>query len=224
MKKITSENNFSYLFIALLTLLVSSSLLEQINIQWVDNLLGIIIFFVFTIGVHSDQTDRTWRWAVYFLAVLTVMLYFVHQLLSVAVADFLYLLLMLCFFAGSFYMSYLQIFKSKRVDRNMLIGSFVLYLLLGLIWTVIYLLLLMIYPDAFNGLEPRVWQENFSRVAYYSFVTLTTLGYGDISPKNSLAEFFVYFEAIVGVFYMAIIVSSLVSAALSQSKEETVDD
>ena len=101
----------------------------------------------------------------------------------------------------------------------MIIGSAVLYLLIGLLWTVIYLLLLMIYPDAFIGLEQIAWQENYPRVAYYSFVTLTTLGYGDISPNNSIAQFFVYSEAIAGVFFMALIVSSLVSARLMDKSE-----
>ncbi|MCV5959457.1 potassium channel family protein, partial [Escherichia coli] len=48
--------------------------------------------------------------------------------------------------------------------------------------------------------------------AYFSFVTLTTLGYGDISPLTPLAQVVVYLEAITGVFYMAIVVSSLVSS------------
>jgi voltage-gated potassium channel Kch len=128
--------------------------------------------------------------------------------------------ILLIFFIGSFYMSYKQILMSKKVDRNMIIGSLVLYLLLGLIWSIFYLLLIMIFPDGFNGLEPISWRENFTRVTYFSFVTLTTLGYGDISPKNSITQFFVYTEAITGVFYMATFVSSIVSARLNHHKAE----
>ncbi|RLA58634.1 MAG: two pore domain potassium channel family protein, partial [Epsilonproteobacteria bacterium] len=79
----------------------------------------------------------------------------------------------------------------------------------------IYLLILAMDPEAFSGIEAANWQQIFARVSYYSFVTLTTLGYGDILPKNHIAEFFVYMEAIIGVFYMAIIVSSLISLRLS---------
>jgi voltage-gated potassium channel Kch len=61
-------------------------------------------------------------------------------------------------------------------------------------------------------MEATSWGQNFSNAAYFSFVTLTTLGYGDISPLTQLAQVIVYLEAIVGVFYMAIIVSSLVSS------------
>ena len=68
---------------------------------------------------------------------------------------------------------------------------------------------------AFHSIEVVSWQDNLTKMIYYSFVTLTTLGYGDILPQNTLAEFFVYLEAIAGVFYMAIIVASIVSARLS---------
>nr|WP_269764034.1 potassium channel family protein [Shewanella benthica] len=49
-------------------------------------------------------------------------------------------------------------------------------------------------------------------MAYFSFVTLTTLGYGDISPISPFSQVLVYMEAIAGVFYMAIVVASLVSS------------
>jgi voltage-gated potassium channel Kch len=75
-------------------------------------------------------------------------------------------------------------------------------------------------PGAFNGLEQVIWYENFADVAYYSFVTLTTLGYGDISPVIPIARFLVYMEAIVGVFYMAILVASLIGIRTSKLHSE----
>jgi voltage-gated potassium channel Kch len=75
-------------------------------------------------------------------------------------------------------------------------------------------------PNAFTGMEAISWGENFSNAAYFSFVTLTTLGYGDISPVTPLAQVVVYLEAIVGVFYMAIVVSSLVSANLQHREKQ----
>ena len=117
-------------------------------------------------------------------------------------------------------MAFKQVFFIGDIDGNKIVGSLTLYILLGLIWATIYLLLLVLDPQAFSGIEIGHWQEIFSRVAYYSFVTLTTLGYGDILPANHIAEFFVYMEAIVGVFYMAIIVSSLISLRLSALQNE----
>ena len=224
MQKISADNDFIYLFIALVALLFSTALLQEINIGASEESFALIFFLVLVLGVNSVRKERTWMWTVYFLSFLVVALYLLHTLFSVSFTALINLFIMLLFFMGTFYSSYAQILLRKHIDTNLIIGSLVLYLLLGLIWTIFYLMLLMVYPDAFNGLEAIAWQENFARVAYYSFVTLTTLGYGDISPKNGVAEFFVYAEAIVGVFYMAIIVASLVSARLGQLQVESPSD
>ncbi len=115
------------------------------------------------------------------------------------------------FFVGSFKLAVHQILFEGKVDSNKIIGSLSLYLLIGLIWTVIYLMILIFDPTAFNGIVVKEWEHLFFHVAYYSYVTLTTLGYGDISPASRIAEFFVSMEAVVGVFYMAIFVSSLIN-------------
>ena len=75
-------------------------------------------------------------------------------------------------------------------------------------------------PGAFNGLPQAPWIDNFATVIYFSFVTITTLGYGDISPALPLARFLVYMEAIVGVFYMAILVASLIGVRMSGREAE----
>jgi len=114
--------------------------------------------------------------------------------------------------------SFWQIINAKRLDLNMIIGSIVLYLLLGLIFTTMYLILLTILPDTLHGVSGDSWREHFTSVTYFSFVTLSTLGYGDITPGNALAKFFAYSESIAGVFYMAIIVASIVSLRLKESE------
>ena len=67
-------------------------------------------------------------------------------------------------------------------------------------------------PTAFNGMEHQLWEDNFSRATYFSYVTLTTLGYGDISPAEPLSRVLVYIEAMVGTFYMAVVIASLIGA------------
>jgi len=224
MKKISTENNFNYLFFALVTLLFSTALLGVLEQAWAKTVVDLTILGVFVMGTYSVRTERHWIWAVGTMFTILLGIFFLHEFLPDTLATALHLTIILLFFVGSFLLSYKQILLVRSVNQNIMIGSVVLYLLLGLIWTIIYLLLLLFFPDAFNGLEPLAWQENFSRVAYYSFVTLTTLGYGDISPKNSLAEFFVYLQIIVGVFYMAIIVSTLVSSRLAQLQKESPSD
>lgn len=124
------------------------------------------------------------------------------------------------FFYGTFQSLVRQILFTGQIDTNKLIGSLALFLLLGLMWAVAYLFLLELDPQAFNGLQAIKWEDNFSNSAYFSFVTLTTLGYGDISPVTPIAKTLVYLESIVGVFYMAVVVSSLVSSKLERKPNE----
>ncbi len=221
MGKISQENNFLYLFTALVSLLFFMAVSKFVDTSWLNNLVEVIVFLVLLLGLHSLKSERSWTWTVYAMMFFLVIVFlsktlFNNQLL----VDITHLSILLIYFIGSFRLSFKQIFMSKKISQNMLIGSVVLYLLLGLIWSTIYLILLMIFPDGFNGLSAVSWKENFSTVTYFSFVTLTTLGFGDISPKNPITQFFIYTEAIVGVFYMATIVSSLVSARLNSLNKE----
>jgi voltage-gated potassium channel Kch len=174
-------------------------------------------------SIKSLKTEVTWKRTVYVVIVVFVILTALGKLFPHHLYIYFLLLTLLLFFIGAFIIAAKQVLFIGDIDTNKIIGSLTLYILLGLIWAIIYLFILALDPQAFSGIDAGEWQEIFSRVAYYSFVTLTTLGYGDILPTNHISEFFVYMESIIGVFYMAIIVSSLISlhlSALQDSKKE----
>ena len=83
------------------------------------------------------------------------------------------------------------------------------YLLMALMWSFVYGLLELINPASFNvTLSPD--QGYQMRFIYYSFVTITTLGYGDITPTTDLASSFSILEAVVGQLYLVVVVAWLV--------------
>lgn len=94
------------------------------------------------------------------------------------------------------------------IDSEKLSSAACLYLLAGLTFASIYRVLTLV--DA-NALSEPAESLTGSEIIYFSFVTLTTLGYGDISPVNHLARITAVLEALAGVFYMAIIVARFVS-------------
>ena len=154
------------------------------------------------------------------LIVIWIAFVFVKKLVFIPHLNFMMLLLMFAFFWGTFSSICRQILFAGSVDGNKVVGSIALFLLLGLQWALVYLLILGFSANAFSGVEQAPWGQNFSQMVYFSFVTLTTLGYGDISPNTPFAQVVVYLEAIAGVFYMAIVVASLVSAGLAQKVSE----
>ncbi len=103
-----------------------------------------------------------------------------------------------------------RIARLEATNLNVLSGAAAVYLLLALIWALSYRVIGEVVPGAFEGLSlDRIsaWTQYF----YFSLTTLTTLGYGDITPVNPFARSWAAFEAIFGVFYVAVLVARLVS-------------
>jgi voltage-gated potassium channel Kch len=129
--------------------------------------------------------------------------------------DYLHLLILLSFLVWMTWLAVRQVLFTGSITSNDIVGAICIYMLLGMIWAILYLILAQIVPGAFNGVPHAPWLENFSTAIYFSFVTITTLGYGDVSPAIPLARFLVIMEAIIGVFYMAILVASLIGVRMS---------
>lgn len=116
------------------------------------------------------------------------------------------------FYLGRFVMG------TRAVSLNVIYAGLCLYIILALIWGSLYNLHYIYYESAFafsNEALVRLASHPDTTVNlfnYYSFVTLTTLGYGDIVPLNAVTQAWVAVEAMVGQFYVAIIIASLVSS------------
>ena len=220
MKQLNQQNNFVYLFFSLIGLLFSAAVIVEFPGSTGEDIFSFVVLSMLLVSLKSLHTDATWKLTAYTIIASFILLTILAKLFPHQVTVYFILLLLLVFFIRVFIIASKQVLFVGDVDANKIIGSLTLYILLGLIWAVIYLLILAMDPQAFSGIEVANWQQGFSRVAYYSFVTLTTLGYGDILPTNHIAEFFVYMEAIVGVFYMAIIVSSLLSLHMTANEEK----
>lgn len=220
MKQISQKNNFVYLFFSLIVLLFSAAIGGELPGNFGEDLMSLVTLFMLLASIKSIKTDVTWTKTMYVVIGFFVLLTLLEKFFPQKIFVYFILVTLLIFFIGSFVAAFKQVLFVGDIDGNKIIGSLTLYLLLGLIWAIIYLLILVTDPQAFSGIDIGHWQEIFSRVAYYSFVTLTTLGYGDILPTSHIAEFFAYMEAIIGVFYMAIIVSSLISLRLEAIQEK----
>jgi len=99
-----------------------------------------------------------------------------------------------------------KMFSTTKVNGDVIMGGMSVYLLLGFLWTLFYVLIYHFDPKAFFISHP--WHDSF--LFYFSFSTLTTLGYGDVSPINRAAMVLANLEAIAGQLYLAIFVARLV--------------
>ncbi|MCK5697213.1 MAG: two pore domain potassium channel family protein [Gammaproteobacteria bacterium] len=217
-KKISKKDNFAYLLVSLTFLLFSSASVDQFTADgegqyWV--IMATIITMM--IGIWSVRsTDYLFHTGLGLILATIVISAFIH-FLDQASLEFIHIMLLLFFLLLTLKPAIEQTLFSGDITANNMRGSICIFLLLGLIWTMLYLLLLEFFPDSFSGIDAVNWKQNLPDVIYFSFVTITTLGFGDILPISSLARFFVYMESVIGIFYMAVVVSSLVGAKISDS-------
>jgi len=111
-----------------------------------------------------------------------------------------------------------HVIQADRVDAEMIYGAIAGYLLLGVIWAMLYTVTETLQPGSFTLTatgDTRPWDD----LLYYSFVTLTTLGYGDVLPLSSRARSLAVLEAVTGVFYVAVLVARLVSLHILHGKK-----
>ncbi len=216
----TTENNFIYLTLVLLLLLFASAVVEQYTQGVGQELITASTVLMLIVGVSSIRSERRWFHTGLGLVAAIVLIAIAGSLLEFAGLAYLHLLIMLGFFSLTAWLAIQQVLSTDTIYGNRITGAICFYLLLGMIWAMIYLLLMRAAPESFNGVTSTNWQENFPHMIYFSFVTLTTLGYGDISPLLPVPRFFVYLEAIVGQFYLAILVASLIGLRFSGSENK----
>ncbi|MFV0333201.1 MAG: potassium channel family protein [Tropicimonas sp.] len=118
--------------------------------------------------------------------------------------------------SGALLATFRILMRRGRGDLDTLLGAIFGYLLLGLTWALLYVHIDLWQPGAFALPEgSEVW----SSMLYYSLVTLTTVGYGDITPLSPAARMAAGFEAVVGVLYIAVMVGSIVGNLRSAPPE-----
>ena len=217
-----AESNFSYLLGGLLLFFLLVPALHLFSgivaeAEQVRDLLTVSFSVFMLIGVWGLQGNRRMFRFGLTLSLLQVILAVIDQVAKVPGTKLCVVLNILAFCALSAFLAAQHVFSWRRADTNTLIGAVCVYLLLGLIWAVVYGVFAYFRPeDSFNGLTYREGAVQFDNFLYYSFVTLTTAGYGDITPVNPFLRTLAYLEMIAGQFYMAILVAGLVGLFMSR--------
>lgn len=113
-----------------------------------------------------------------------------------------------------------DITKGKRVTAETIAGAAAVYILLAVAFTSLYHAVGLYDNDAFNGIavDPEKREEDNARFYYFSIVTQTTLGYGDISPRSDTARGVVMAQVVIGQLYLAILLARLVAMELAQRR------
>ena len=218
-----NKNNFTYLLVALLVLLLGIPLAHDLAVASAPLIRSLMFSLLLIIGIWSLRGGgRFFTFGMAFvvagvlLNVLAVNIDSRVFFFSSFVALFGFLLIAIVF-------TLKQVAFGTEITLNRLVGAVCVYLLLGTIWAVAYSLVDVVSPGSFTGFSPQDGRGWNSEWLYFSFVTMTTLGYGDISPVSATARTLAYMQAVLGQFYLAILVAGLVSAYIAKRRRETDD-
>lgn len=216
-------DSFLPLLIALVLMLVLIPMLQPLPL-----LTSVIASFVLVAGLLAVFRDRTFRAAVIGALVLCLPLRWAAQF---AGHRFPWLILSSHVALGATFavleaFVLARVLTHERVTRQTVLGAICGYLMIGFLFAFVYAGLTFVMPDAIAiGGQPLDAEQvtnldqHVAELAYFSFITLATVGYGDIVPVSPLARSLVVLEALLGQLYLAAFVARLVGAMSVPSAE-----
>ena len=214
-ERIARVGNYIWLLLVLLLLSFFSAIAAQFDLDVLRMVASSCMAIVILVAVWSSQRNQY-----PFTSKIAVTLVIVFVEGGGLVLDHYHLgtvqlLLFLLFILATIVLACRQVLFTGSVGTNEVVGSICIFLLLGLAWAVAYLLVERLFPGSLPELAGAHWRDHLHESIYFSFVTLTSVGYGDISPAQPLAHFLAYLQGITGQFYLAIVVASLIGAKMS---------
>lgn len=202
------NHSFALLLASLVLLLLASPLLEG---DAAGNRYLTLLFTLVLLAAIAASSARRWSlWVALSLALPWSYLSWLHPLWQGDGAGVVANLLFVCFgiFVAGLILT--RIAKAKAVGIDTLCGAVAAYLLLAIVWAVCYGIIEALLPGSF-GFEAADFDMIWNHLLYFSLVTLSTLGYGDITPLSSVARIWSAFEAVVGTLYLTVLIARLVS-------------
>jgi hypothetical protein len=201
----------------LIVLILVVGVVPILRIQW---LLDVTIALVLLSSVRAVSVNRRTSIMAWTLAAVP----FAGLLLSDFLpswADTLARVSVTPFFVYAVVVLVAQLMKARSVRSEELYGAASTYLLLGLTWGIIFMMVESIHPGSFSF--PDHDEGGGHSLLYFSYITLVTVGYGEITPVSDTARSFAVIEAVMGALFMTILVARLVglyTAAQSKERDE----
>jgi len=212
------RGNFIYLLLSLLAFLSFMALFTQYPQLGGWRLLSIAFLFSLIVAIWSLVKDRVWFKTGVVLASIAAVTVVVQFFNNNPWLIYLNLATVFCFYLMTTWIAFLEMARPSAIDVNKIIGSICVYLLVGINWAFLYYFAEAMHPGSFNGLNVPDMELRLFELTYYSYVTLSTLGYGDITPAQPIVQTLAVLEALFGQFYIAILVAILVGTHISSSK------
>ncbi len=210
----SAKNPFFFLLGGLLIALLVAPITSE-HFPGISGLLLTGTLLVATLSLAASKRMYLAAWSLVAAKVILEIVAYIEPVAGVHIAG---MAVLLTFFVLAAAFAFTRVLEDDNVDMNRIAGAISIYMLIGLIWASLYFFLSLVDPHAFNGLsdlgsdEMKHMNAAYMDLLYYSYVTLSTLGYGDVTPVSRAAQSLAYLEAICGVMYVAVLVAALVGS------------
>lgn len=213
---------FTWLLITQVSFFVVAPLLAGQDFQRDFVVFG--IFAILFAGVYASAARRGLLIVSSFLIVPALLAWLGPDFFEGTTDEVLRLLTAAASFFFTVIVMVLAVLRHKTVTTETILGGINAYLLLGMTFMLLGTAVLVADPSAYflhgeplgNPAADRPGFEAVSKMLYFSFTTITTLGYGDITPQTSIARLLSSAEAVIGQLYFAVFLARLVSLEVTQ--------
>lgn len=222
----TLESHWHYtlLFVMLLAFVAFIPLNTLLNFNGLDIVLAIVLLAV----AYSSSRRHKWLMIGMILAVPSLVLASFRDLNETTppLAFAIYFISIGLLLVLSMIAILQEVLKAKRVTVHTISGSMSIYLLATLLWGVVYTVIELFWPGSFsvsfmeNGTHGAAASEIFAELFFFSLVTITTAGYGDVTPISPQAQSLTSLELVIGQIFLAILVAWLVGMFIAHSLQE----
>jgi hypothetical protein len=213
-----SHYRFTILMFAFLCVLVVYPFLDHFQLFHIDFILNIFITFLLISCIHALSTSHHEAVMACLVILPAIFMDWIGVFSENRYVEITVDIYKIVAYSYICYGLLRYALRAGVVDREKIAAAVNVYLFLGLIWRDLFSLVNILIPDSFNS--ELLGQTDF---LYYSFVTLSTLGYGDVLPVNGPAKALAYIEAIIGQLYLTILVARLVGLHIAYTGPESQD-
>jgi hypothetical protein len=220
----TQERHFLVLMVTIVSIALAQVILGPTLTD--SRLVGGLQLIVIGVTIYAVGGRRNLTIAALILGGPVIIARLVSVSITTREAEFVSHSLGLVFMAYVIWVIARAVARPGRVTMDKIYGAVCLYLLLGLLWGYAYTILEIAHPGSFSFpeqatpqalVEQSDYRDLERELNYFSYVTLTTLGYGDITPRTGRARQLSWMEAMLGQLFIAITVARLVGAHIASS-------
>jgi len=208
-----------FLLIFTFALIFLTPIFPEATHRIVKNILFSAIFFLAILSLKGKIKKR-----ILIIAIIAFVTEWIAELFNLTVLRYISSFTNVIFFQIIVIRLIFQIARSKEVNAGVILESVNAYLLLGLMFTMLVAIVHLYNSESFNFIESK--DVNFQHYIYYTFVTISTLGYGDVTPQGDIGKSLAILISVSGQLYIAIIIAMLVGkfsgsmTALKENKDK----